>query len=370
MFLLSAVLVVALLVALNALYVAAEFAAVSVRRSRLQQLADDGRGLAKRMLPVVSEPAALDRYIAACQVGITVSSLVLGAFGQATLAMPLAGIVGSVAGLGEAAAYSVASVAVLMVLTSAQMVLGELLPKTVALRYPTEAAMYTIIPITWSLRVFSALIVVLNGSGLLLLRAVGVKHAGSRHVHSPEEIDYLLRESSAGGMLAPEELRRLHGALHLSTRTAAELMVPREQIVAIPVDAPAEEILRLASESPYTRLPVYRGNLDSIEGVLHTKDVLLAQLERGSIPPMRGLMRPAVTAPASTTADRLLVMFQEQRSQQALVTGDKGSVVGLVTLEDALAELFGELADEFKIRRRGRRRGEARAAAEQKGAAR
>jgi putative hemolysin len=361
MMLLSSLLIMALLVALNALYVAAEFAAVSVRRSRLQQLADKGRKLAARLLPIVGESAALDRYIAACQVGITVSSLVLGAFGEATLGPPLARALGEVAGLSAATAFSIASILILIVLTTVQMVLGELLPKAVALRFPTKTAMYTVVPLTWSIRIFSVLITVLNGSGLILLRVFGVKHAAGRHVHSPEEIDFLLRESNAGGVLAPEELHRLHGALHLGARTAAQLMVPREQIIGISIEATAEEILSLASESPYTRLPVYRGSIDRIVGILHTKDVLLHQLEHGRIPPMSKLMRPVVSASAITPADRLLVMFREQRSQQAMVTDEQGSVIGLVTLEDALAELFGDLGDEFKIRRNRRRRDKAQA---------
>lgn len=355
MLVLSSLFIIGFLIAVNALYVAAEFSLVSVRRTRVQQLAEEGKGLAARLLPIIGEPAALDGYIAACQVGITASSLVVGAFGQAAFAPLLARPWIALGGWDPTAAYSVASVIVLVVLTTGQMVFGELLPKAVALRFPAETAMYTVVPMTWSRRLFSGLIAVLNGSGLLLLRALRIPHTGSRHVHSPEEIDYLLEESSSGGVLTPEEHRRLHRALYLSTRTAAQLMVPREQIVAVAIDAADDDILRLASESPYTRLPVYRGTLDTIEGVLHTKDVLMSQIRRGTIRPVRGLMRPAARAPASTAADQLLTMFREQQTQLAIVTGEDGKVVGLVTLENALAEVFGELSDEFEARRRHRR---------------
>lgn len=347
--------IIVLMIVLTALYVCAEFAVVSIRRSRLQQYADQGRTMAERLLPIVDNPAAIDRYIAACQVGITLTSLILGAFGQATITRPLADLLGAVTGLGETAAFSVATFVVLVGLTSSQMIFGELLPKAVALRFPTETLIYTAVPMNWSLRLFSVPIVLLNGSGLLLLRLLGIKPSGHRHVHSPEEIDFLLRESSAGGLLAPEELQRLHSALHLGTRKVTQLMVPRDQIAAISVDARADEVLALATESPYTRLPVYRGTLDTIVGILHTKDVLMTHLDGGRVA-VRRLLRPAVYAPASTTADQLLVMFREQHSQQAVVTDEQGKVVGLVTLEDALADLFGELADEFKMRRRRRRR--------------
>jgi putative hemolysin len=359
--------IIVLMIAFTALYVCAEFAVVSVRRTRLQQYADQGRALAVRLLPIVDNPAAIDRYIAASQVGITLTSLVLGAFGQATITPPLAQLLGTV-GLGQTAAYSVATFVVLLCLTASQMVFGELLPKAVALRFPTETAIYTFLPMAWSMRLFSPLIKLLNGSGLLLLRLLGVKHSGHRHVHSPEEIDFLLRESSEGGVIAPEELQRLHSALHLGTRKVTQLMVPRDQIVAISVDARAQEVLALATESPYTRLPVYRGTLDTIVGILHTKDVLMTQIDGGRVA-VRRLLRPAVYAPASTAADQLLVMFREQHSQQAVVIDEQGKVVGLVTLEDALADLFGELADEFKMRRRRRRRHDTPRATELPGAA-
>ncbi len=346
--------IIVLMIAFTALYVCAEFAIVSVRRTRLQQYADEGRTLAVRLMPIVDNPAAIDRYIAASQVGITLTSLVLGAFGQATLTRPLAQILGTL-GLGQTAAYSVATFLVLLVLTASQMMFGELLPKAIALRFPTETAIYTFLPMAWSMRLFSVLIKLLNGSGLLLVRLLGVKPSGHRHVHSPEEIDFLLRESSEGGVIAPEELQRLHSALHLGTRKVTQLMVPRDQIVAISLDARAEEVLALATESPYTRLPVYRGTLDTIVGILHTKDVLMTQIDGGRVA-VRRLLRPAVYAPASTAADQLLVMFREQHSQQAVVIDEQSKVVGLVTLEDALADLFGELADEFKMRRRRRRR--------------
>lgn len=356
MLLISSLLLIALLIALNALYVAAEFAAVSVRKSRVQQLAGEGRSLAAQLLPVIESPVELDRYIATCQVGITLSSLILGAFGEAALGLPLARSLAQVFDWQLLTAYSVASIVILVLLTSAQMVLGELLPKAVALRFPAEAAMYTVVPLRFTLRILAPLIRVLNGSGLGLLRLIGVRQAAGHHVHSPDEIALMVRESTESGILAPEEARRLHSALRLSTRTVSQLMVPREQIAALPIDASADAVLRVATESPYTRLPVFQGSIDSIAGILHTKDVLLRLLDGGSLPPLAALLRPVITTPESTPADRLLVMFREQHSQQAIVTDATSKVVGLVTLEDTLAELFGELGDEFKTRRRRKQR--------------
>src|SRR5688572_15385451 len=170
---LVAILVVTALILVNALYVAAEFAAVSVRRSRLQQLAADGNPLAAWLLPLITSPAELDRYIAACQIGITLSSLVLGAYAQATIAVALAPLFARLGGLQDVAAESTSIVVVLLLLTVAQVVFGELVPKSLALQYPTQTALYTLLPMIPSRWVYRPFIAWLNGTALLLLRLMG-----------------------------------------------------------------------------------------------------------------------------------------------------------------------------------------------------
>ena len=172
---LVAILVVVALILVNAVYVAAEFSAVSVRRSRIQQLAHDGNPLAAWLLPVIGSPKELDRYIAACQIGITLSSLVLGAYGQAVLAPPIAGVLGDLGGWETATAHSVAFAVVLVGLSVSQMVFGELIPKALALQFPVGTALLTTSPMAWSLRLFMPLIWLFNGSGLALLRLIGVR---------------------------------------------------------------------------------------------------------------------------------------------------------------------------------------------------
>jgi CBS domain containing-hemolysin-like protein len=204
----------------------------------------------------------------------------------------------------------------------------------------------------WSLRLFSWSIKVLNGSGVLLLRLFGVPATGHRHVHSPEEIELLIAESRDGGLLEPEEQIRLHRALRLGLRTARQLMVPRERLTAIEVSTPFEEVLRLVAESPYSRMPVYRGEIDHVVGMLHTKDVVIDYVQRtehGSIAP---LLRPIARVSDAMPADRLLAFLRERRTHQALVADDRGAVAGLITLEDVVAELLGGVADEFKVARR------------------
>src|SRR5687768_13109822 len=167
---LLASLVITFLILLTGLYVAAEFAAVGARRSRLRRLAEDGNGLAARILPVVEDPQELDRYIAVSQIGITLSSLILGAYGQAALAPVLTPLIQAVFGLDPDTAESTSAVIVLLVLTVLAMIIGELVPKSLALHDPTRTAIFTVLPMQWSLRLFSWAIVVLNGSGALLLR--------------------------------------------------------------------------------------------------------------------------------------------------------------------------------------------------------
>jgi CBS domain containing-hemolysin-like protein len=341
--------VIALLIAVNALYVAAEFAAVGTRRSRIRMLAQDGDARATWVLPIVEDAARLDRYVAACQIGITFSSLLLGAFGQATLARDLAPALEDLGGWGEAAAQGIAALIVLLLLTALQVVLGELLPKSLALQFPTRALMLTVGPMRASLRLFAPFIWLLNGSGILLLRLLRAPQVSHRHIHSPDEIDLLIVESRDGGLLEPDEQRRLHQALRLSLYPVSTVMVPAAQVAAIDADAPLAEVVGEIVASPYSRMPVYRGRRDNVIGLLQTKDVALA-VAKGMTEDTRldDLVRPIVRVSASTSADRALTILREGRSQQAVVTDDEGGMAGLVTLEDVLEEVFGEVGDEFK----------------------
>ncbi|OFW10035.1 MAG: hypothetical protein A3H96_03525 [Acidobacteria bacterium RIFCSPLOWO2_02_FULL_67_36] len=339
--------IIVLLILLTALYVAAEFAAVSARRSRLRRMAEDGHLLAARILPVLQDGRALDRYIAASQVGITLSSLILGAYGQATIAPRVAPWLESLGGMDEAAATSTAAAAVLIFLTTLAVILGELVPKSLALQNPTRAAIFTVLPMQWSLYAFAPFIAVLNGSGVGLLRLLGVPATGHRHVHSPEEIELLIAESRDGGLLEPLEQVRLHRALRLGLRTAGQLMVPRARLAGIEADTPFDEVLRLVASNPYSRLPVYRGSLENVIGILHTKDVVAAYVHGGASG-IASLLRPIVRVPDSMAADRLLAFLRERRSHQGVVVDAAGAVVGLITLEDVVGELLGGVADEFK----------------------
>jgi CBS domain containing-hemolysin-like protein len=342
------VIVIAVLVLVNTLYVAAEFSAVGARRNLVRLLAQDGDRRAAWVLPVIEDVAGLDRYVAACQIGITFSSLVLGAFAQATLARDLVPLLEGLGGLGEAAAESAAVIIVLIAMTSLQVVIGELLPKSLALQFPTRTLLLTVPAMRGSLRLFAGFIWLLNGSGVLLLRLFRAPRLAHRHIHSPEEIDLLIAESRDGGLLEPDEQRRLHQALRLSMYPVSRVMVPRDDVVAVDAASSFADVVDVIVESPYTRLPVCRGAERTVVGMLQTKDVALAAVTRGEGTRLEDVMRSVVTVPASTRADDLLTVLRERRKQLAVVVDDDGALAGLVTLEDVLEEVFGEVGDEFK----------------------
>jgi CBS domain containing-hemolysin-like protein len=345
---LVAILVCTALILVNAVYVAAEFSAVSVRRARIQQMAADGHPLASWLLPVLQSPAARDRYIGACQIGITLSSLILGAYAQSTFAVWLTPYFASIGGLQNVAAQSTSTAVVLLLLTVGQVIFGEQVPKSLALQRPTYTALYTLLPMLPSQWVFRPFIKWLNGTSLLLLRLIGVSPLGHRHIHSPEEIELLIAESRDGGLLEADEHRRLQRALRLNLRQAKQLMVPRTKIEALNIDTPLNEVITLVAQSPYSRLPVYRDSLDNIVGIVHTKDLVRWLVSEASNGSLTSLIRPIASVHESVTADRILRQLRERRSHQALVVDEFGGTAGLLTLEDVLAELVGDVGDEFK----------------------
>lgn len=334
-------LVVALLIFANAFYVTAEFGAVGVRRSRVRRLSGDGNVWARQLLPFVQNPAALARYVAASQVGITLSSLILGAVAQGAMADTLAPRLARLAGFDEAVAASTAAVLVLVALTAVQVLIAELIPKSIALQFPTEVALTTVLPMRWSLAAFRPFIAVLNGSATALLRMMGVTASSHRHLHSPDELALMIAESRDGGLLEADEQQRLQRALHLGRRTAGDLMVPRERLTMVPDGASWAEVLQIVSASPFSRLPVYRGRRDQIVGTLRVKDLVHRYLAEGPPATAGSLARPLANVPVTLPADEVLTTLKQKRAHQAVVVNESGDVIGLITIQDVLGALLG-----------------------------
>jgi magnesium and cobalt exporter, CNNM family len=334
-----------LLLLANALYVAAEFGAVGVRRSNVRRLSEDGHRLARRLLPQLESPAALDRYVGASQIGITISSLALGAFAQATVSLALAPAFGRWFGLDGPTAFSVSVVVVLGVLTATQLVLGELVPKALALQYPTQTALATVVPLLWSLRLFRPFLALLNGTATLVLRLFGISPQPHRHLHSPEEIELMIAESRDGGLLEPAEQQRLHRALGLRRKLAGDLMVPLDRLTMLPADVGWDAMVQLVSSSPYSRLPVYRDTRANIVGTLRVKDLVDRYVAEGPVP-LERLMRPALRVSQSLPADRIVGQLRSHRAHHAIVADGANQAVGLVTVQDVLGELLGRSSAE------------------------
>ncbi len=350
-----------LLIFLNALFVAGEFSAVSSRRTRISQMAGSGNRFAKMLLPVMEDSRALDRYVAACQLGITASSLVLGAYGQNVIAVrliePIARVLEWIApltgGLGitshevaTAIATTIAVTGVLLFLTFLQVVLGELFPKSVAIQFPEKLALLTVTPVKWSVFLFRPLIWFFNGSGDLILKIVGADlHSDHGRVHSPEEIEILMTESHEGGLLDDEERQLLRNAFRLRDLTARQVMVHRTKIVAAPVGTNVEELMNLALEVGHTRIPLYQDSIDNIIGFVHIKDLFKLFVDGNEN--LAAILREVIHVPETLPVVEVWETLKNKKQYMAIVFDEYGGTAGLITFEDLIEEIFGELQDEF-----------------------
>jgi CBS domain containing-hemolysin-like protein len=358
--------VIVLLIAINGFYVAAEFSTVSAQRSRLAQLANDGNQGATRVLAIIEDAHQLDAYIAACQLGITLSSLVLGFYGQARLAFLVEPLLAQLGGSAVVVAQSISAVMILLVLTILQVIFGELTPKNIGLQHPEKTAIATVMLMELSVTLFQPLIWLFNGSGQLLLRLLGtepvVEHT---HIHSPEEIMFMVEESSAGGVLDQEERRLLVNTLQLRNATARKVMLPRNRIMAAAVDTHPAELYQRLSESPYSRLLLYNETIDEIVGLVHLRDLMLLQYATTVRPPLTGQIDRARTdaaeestavtqilhtveyVPDSMLIEDVMVLLQQKHTNVAVVVDEYGGTAGMITFEDLIEEIIGEFQDEF-----------------------
>jgi putative hemolysin len=339
-------LTIALMVLANALYVTAEFATVQARKTRINQLATEGNRFAQMLLPVIENRPLLDRYVAASQIGITLSSLVLGAYGQNTVAELLAPWLARLGNLAEAAAFSIAATTVLIALTILQVMLGELFPKSIAIQYPEKLALLTVIPMQWSQVIFRPFIWLFNGSGNLALRLLRVEPPQAHsHAHRPEEIELLMSESHQGGLLDDAERQMLRNAFRLRQLTARQVMVPRTRLAAAPAASSIDDLTNLACLAGFSRIPVYEVNIDNIIGFVHIKDLFYLRLQGQSDP--AEAIREVIYVPETLPIVEVWAALKSQHQYIAIVLDEYGGTAGLITFEDLIEEIFGELQDEF-----------------------
>ncbi|RMD51852.1 MAG: HlyC/CorC family transporter [Candidatus Thermofonsia bacterium] len=346
-------LTVALMIFFNSLYVAAEFATVASRRTKISQMAGEGNRAAKLLMPIIENSKQLDRYVAACQLGITISSLVLGAYGQNELAPRLTSLLASfqvdwLTNLGEEFAWII----VLAFITILQVILGELLPKSLAVQRPEEWALRVVWPMKITLWLLSVLIVIFNGSANLIM--VGMVRLGwlKRHPkdketigHSPEEIEMLVSESHEVGLLEDSERQMLRNAFRLRDLTARQVMLHRTKLVAAPITSTIRELIQLAIDEGYSRIPIYKESIDEIVGFVHIKDLFRLHIQQND--DLQSIIRQVLYVPETLPVTKLWQMLNTGRNYLAIVFDEYGGTAGLVTLEDLIEEIFGELQDEF-----------------------
>jgi putative hemolysin len=329
---------VAALILLNAYFVAAEYALVTARKTRIQELAQKGDRRARAVLRIVSDPP---RFIAAMQLGVTGASLAIGALGEQVLAKVFDPIFASV----------VAFALAFLIITFLHVVVGELVPKGVALGYSERTALAVSAPVRGFFVVFKPLIWVLQRSSEAILRALGLQPPGGEvDVYSEAELKMLLSRSTEEGELEQQEQEMLYKVFDFADKEVSAVMVPRPEVVALSVELPPEEALSAVIESPYTRYPVYRGTLDSVVGILHVRDLFSALVDRGiSGVQLEHLLRPAYIVPETKDLAALLAEFRKANQHMAIVVDEYGDLEGIVTLEDLLAEMVGEIEDEFDL---------------------
>ncbi len=333
------------LVFANAFFVAAEFSLVMVRPTRVRELVQKGSPGARLLQKAIADP---DRVIAATQVGITISSLGLGWLGEPVLARFLAWALHALAGidLSPAYAHSLGIGIAFTLITILHVVLGELVPKSIALQRPTETGLTVARPLLLSERVLRPFIWLLNGMGNLIVRWLGFRPMSPhQRVHSADELKMIVAASLQGGALKPEQGDILRRTLDLPVQRVRNIMVPRDRIVAVDVHTPQDRLLEIVSDQGYTRLPVYDGTLDRVVGVVHTKDLFTIIASKGLII-LEDLVRDPYNVSPDLEVFEILRGFHSQRVHLALVRDDQERVLGLVTLEDVLEQLVGQIADE------------------------
>jgi putative hemolysin len=334
---------VLVLVAANGFFVATEFAIVAARRSRLEQLASDGNASARAAQDLVRR---LDAYVAACQLGITMASLGLGWLGEPAFAHlvepPLERLVGSVA---PAASHIVAVAVAFALITVLHIVLGEQVPKMMALQAPEGTTMWVARPMQLFYLLFRWPTTALEKLTNAILRMIGLQAAaGHERVHSVEELRMLVTGMQQAGVVEESEARIARRAFQFADLTAGALMTPRTELEAIPLDVDRDELLRRVRESSHSRLIVYEGDVDNVVGALHVRDLFgLLDLEPFDLTP---LIRPVLTVPATKPADDLLEEMQRQRNYLAVVLDEFGGTAGIVTLENLIEGLIGRLGEE------------------------
>jgi putative hemolysin len=344
------------LVFVNGFFVAAEFSLVGARRTRLVQLAEEGHSGARIAQNAMDH---LDNYIAATQLGITLASLGLGWIGEPAVGHILEKLfdVALPEHIAQTAGTSVAIAVGFSLVTMLHIILGELTPKSIALQRPEGTAIIVARPTTWFLHLFRPIIYLMNGLGNGVVRLLGFQPAsGHERVHSAEELGMLVRSAREAGVIEDSEEEMLQAVFDFSDLHIRDVMQPRVEVDAIPLDMPLPDLLRKMASGHYSRYPVYKESIDNVVGILHTKDLLdlvvrqpgLLSGEAASADLMAAVRKP-LFFPEMASVDRVLEQMQRTQTHFTIVVDEFGGMAGIATMEDILEELVGEVQDEFDV---------------------
>ncbi len=344
--------VILVLVLLNGFFVAAEFSIIGVRATQLEQMIDEGNSGAKGILSVVDSRDKQDQFIATAQLGITIASLGLAMYGEPAighfiepyLALLMKGEP------NEALVATLGYIIALSLLTYLHVVMGEMVPKSLALDDAATMSLRLATPMRVAQAILSVPVHMLNAIGRLLLRIFQIPAAeGHARVLSPEELELIVTESAEDGLLKEGEEEMIRNIFDFSDRVVGQVMTPRTRVQAIPHDLPLDEMLALVTESRHSRFPVYEGDLDHIVGILHLKDLVRQSLKSKISFDLRLILRTAPSVPENYPVAKLLAVFKQRRLHMAIVLDEFGGMAGVVTLEDLVEEIVGEVRDEFDL---------------------
>lgn len=346
MYFILQLLLVIVLVLLNGFFVAAEFSLVAVRKTRIEELVKKSGRRAKLVLKAVND---LESYISSTQLGITLASLALGWIGEPAIAHFLEPFFKFLPNLTAfLTAHGLAVIIAFSLITFLHIVLGELAPKTVALQRAESTALFVIIPLMIFTKIFRPFIWVLNGAGTIVLKLFGLSTpAGQLPGHSEEEVKMILSQSAEGGVLEKQEVEMMHKILQLGDIPVRNIMMPRTEIIAIEANVSIKNLKKLIRKNNLSRYPVYKSTIDMILGYVHVRDVSKLKAEKGLTVLNSGIIREAINVPETQRIDDVLVAMRKKRVHMAVVNDEYGGTSGIVTLEDILETIVGEIYDEF-----------------------
>lgn len=343
------IVIILVLILLNGLFVAAEFAIVTAPRPKLRNLKDEGSKKAAQLLDILSSQELQNRYITTAQVGITIASLGLGMYGEHTIADWLLGPLHDLIHLSDALAHTIATILSVSMLTYLHVVLGEMIPKSFALHTASQTVMALYTPLRISERIFYPIVFVLNKFSIFVIDRLELsQNNADTRILTPDDLEFVVEESLESGLLESTDQLFIENILDLDERTARQVMTPRNRIFGISVDTPPEKIIQTICDTNKTRYPIFDNNLDNILGVLHIKDLARWQVKNDRLPEnIRELLRPMIFIPESLTLSKLMYRFRQEQTHVAIALDEFGGTAGIITLEDLIEEVVGEILDEF-----------------------